>query len=94
MHRDAGVIGRLLAHGVVAQPLPRIWEDRAHDFRYDEVLDQADYHRHSRYVEHQARKKGYEGPIWVVRCRPGRRSTVANGAFRASASRSWPAWVT
>ena len=34
---------------------------------YDEVLDQADgIVCHSRYVEHQARKKGYEGPIWVV----------------------------
>ena len=28
MHRDAGVIGRLLAHGVVDHLLPPIWEDR------------------------------------------------------------------
>ncbi len=68
MHRDAGVIGRLLAHGVVDHLLPRIWEDRAQDFPLaGEVLDWAEgVVCHSHYVEQQARNYGYEGPIWVV----------------------------
>ena len=40
MQRDAGVVGRLLAHGVVDNLLPPIWEDRAQDFPLaGEVLD-------------------------------------------------------
>ena len=43
MQRDAGVIGRLLAHGVVDHLLPPIWEERAADFPLaGEVLDRAD----------------------------------------------------
>ena len=68
MQRDAGVVGRLLAHGVVDHLLPPIWEERAEDFPLaSEVLDRADgVICHSRYVERQARAYGYEGPIWVV----------------------------
>jgi glycosyltransferase involved in cell wall biosynthesis len=68
MQRDAGVIGRMLAHGVVDHLLPPIWEERAADFPLaGGVLDRADgLICHSRYVEEQARAYGYEGPIWVV----------------------------
>jgi glycosyltransferase involved in cell wall biosynthesis len=68
MQRDAGVIGRLLAHGVVDHVLPPIWEERAQDFPLAwEVLQYADgVICHSRYVEDLARTYGYEGPIRVI----------------------------
>jgi glycosyltransferase involved in cell wall biosynthesis len=68
MHRDAGVIGRLLAHGVVDHLLPPIWEERAQDFPLaGEILNRAGgLICHSKYVEQRARAYGYEGPIWVI----------------------------
>jgi glycosyltransferase involved in cell wall biosynthesis len=68
MQRDAGVVGRLLAHGVVDHLLAPIWEERAADFPLaGMVLDRADgVICHSTYVDVQARRYGYEGPIWVV----------------------------
>jgi glycosyltransferase involved in cell wall biosynthesis len=68
MQRDAGVVGRLLAHGVVDHVLPPIWEERAQDFPLvGGVLDCADgVICHSTYVEEQARAYGYLGPIWVI----------------------------
>jgi glycosyltransferase involved in cell wall biosynthesis len=68
MQREAGVVGRLLAHGVVDHLLPPIWEERAEDFPLtSEVLNRAEgVICHSQYVEGQARGYGYEGPIWVV----------------------------
>jgi glycosyltransferase involved in cell wall biosynthesis len=68
MQRDAGVIGRLLAHGVVDHVLPPIWEERAQDFPLAwEVLQHADgVICHSRHVEGLARSYGYEGPIRVI----------------------------
>jgi glycosyltransferase involved in cell wall biosynthesis len=68
MQRDAGVVGRLLAHGVIDHVLPPVWEERAQDFPLAwEVLKLADgVVCHSRYVESEARAYGYEGPIWVI----------------------------
>jgi glycosyltransferase involved in cell wall biosynthesis len=68
MQRDAGVLGRLLAHGVVDRVLPPLWEERAQDFPLAAtVLERADgVICHSRYVERLARKYGFDGPIWVV----------------------------
>jgi glycosyltransferase involved in cell wall biosynthesis len=68
MQRDAGALGRMLAHGVVDHLLPPIWEERAQDFPLaGEVLRRADgVICHSRYVERLAREYGYNGPIWVV----------------------------
>lgn len=68
MQRDAGIVGRLLAHGVVDHLLPPIWEERAEDFPLaSHVLDQADgVICHSNYVERETRSYGYDGPIWVV----------------------------
>jgi glycosyltransferase involved in cell wall biosynthesis len=67
MQRDAGVIGRLLAHGVADQLLPPIWEDRAADFPLTGlVLDRADgVICHSQYVEAKLRDYGYAGPVAV-----------------------------
>jgi glycosyltransferase involved in cell wall biosynthesis len=68
MQRDAGVVGRLLAYGVVDHVLPPVWEERAQDFPLAwEVLKHADgVICHSSYVERQARAYGYEGRIWVI----------------------------
>jgi glycosyltransferase involved in cell wall biosynthesis len=68
MQRDAGVIGRLLAHGVVDRLLPPIWEYRAQDFPLvSEVLDRADgIICHSKYVEGRVRDDGYAGPVSVI----------------------------
>ena len=68
MHRDAGTVGRLLAHGVVDKLLPPVWEERAQDFPLASVvLDRADaLICHSRYVEGLARQYGYDGPISVL----------------------------
>ena len=68
MHQDAGVIGRLIAHGVVDHVLPPVWEERAQDFPLAwEVLKHAEtVICHSRYVEGKARVYGYEGPIRVI----------------------------
>lgn len=68
MQRDAGVLGRMLAHGVIDHLLPPIWEERAEDFPLaGTVLDRADgVICHSAYVEEQARAYGYDGPIRVV----------------------------
>jgi hypothetical protein len=67
MQRDGGVVGRLLAHGVVDHLLPPIWEERAMDFPLaGVVLDRADgVICHSHHVERLAREYGYDGPIWV-----------------------------
>jgi glycosyltransferase involved in cell wall biosynthesis len=68
MQRDAGVVGRLLAHGVVDNLLPPIWEQRAQDFPLTcVVLDGADgVICHSRYVEQKVRDYGYAGPTSVI----------------------------
>jgi glycosyltransferase involved in cell wall biosynthesis len=68
MHRDAGVVGRLLAHGVVDHLLPPIWEERAAEFPLTgEILTHADgVICHSQYVENRLREYGYGGPVTVV----------------------------
>ena len=68
MQRDAGVVGRLLAHGVVDELLPPLWEGRAQDFPLvGAILDLADgVICHSNYVELKAREHGYSGPVWVI----------------------------
>jgi glycosyltransferase involved in cell wall biosynthesis len=68
MQRDAGVVGRLLAHGVVDHLLPPIWEQRPEDFPLASVvLDRAEgVICHSEYVEGRAREYGYTGPTWVI----------------------------
>jgi glycosyltransferase involved in cell wall biosynthesis len=70
MERDGGVVGRMLAHGVLDNRLPPLWETRPEDFPLaGEVLTLARDHGlivHSRYVEERARRAGFDGPIWRI----------------------------
>ena len=65
MEREHGVVGRLLAHGVLDKRLPPLWEARPEDFPLaGEVLSLATgLIVHSRYVEDRARNAGFTGPI-------------------------------
>jgi glycosyltransferase involved in cell wall biosynthesis len=68
MERDAGVPGRLLAHGVLDGRVPPPWETRPEEFPLaGEVLASATgLIVHSHYVEEQAREAGYQGPVWKI----------------------------
>jgi glycosyltransferase involved in cell wall biosynthesis len=65
MERGHGVVGRLLAHGVLDKRLPPLWEARPEEFPLaGEVLSLATgLVVHSRYVEERARGAGFAGPI-------------------------------
>jgi len=68
MQRQAGPVGRMLAHGVIDGVLPPVWEKRAHEFPLTgEVLAHATgVIVHSRYVERRVREQGYAGPVWRI----------------------------
>ena len=68
MQRDAGVFGRLIAHGVIDGLIPPVWETRAEDFPLvHEVLDHADgVIVHSHFVEDRVRDVGFRGPVWRI----------------------------
>ena len=68
MEREGGVVGRLLAHGVLDKRIPPLWESRPEEFHLaGEVLGLATgLIVHSRYVEERARAAGYAGPIWRI----------------------------
>ena len=68
MERDYGVVGRLLALGVLDNLLPLIWETQPERFPLTgTVLDLAEgLIVHSSYVERGAREAGYGGPIWRI----------------------------
>jgi glycosyltransferase involved in cell wall biosynthesis len=68
MEREHGVVGRLLAHGVLDKRLPPLWEARPADFPLPLfVLDHATaLVVHSQTVREQVREAGYEGPVSVV----------------------------
>jgi glycosyltransferase involved in cell wall biosynthesis len=68
MEREAGLVGRLLALGVVDRCLPPLWESRPEDYPLAGlVLDEATaLIVHSHYVERRARDAGYERTISVV----------------------------
>ncbi|HWQ23497.1 MAG TPA: glycosyltransferase family 4 protein [Gaiellaceae bacterium] len=68
MEREHGVVGRLLAHGVLDKRIPPLWESRPADFPLAWfVLEHATgLIVHSRTVRDLARAAGYERPIWVV----------------------------
>jgi glycosyltransferase involved in cell wall biosynthesis len=65
MQRDAGVVGRLMAHGIIDGVVPPVWESRPMDFPLcGEILDLAmGLIVHSQTVEDAARSRGYVGPI-------------------------------
>lgn len=68
MEREHGVVGRLLAHGVLDKRIPPLWESRPADFPLAWfVLEHATgLIVHSRTVHDLARAAGYDRPIWVV----------------------------
>ena len=68
MEREHGVVGRLLAHGVLDKRIPPLWESRPEDFPLTgEVLSLATgLVVHSHYVEERVRAVGFAGPVAVV----------------------------
>ena len=68
MQRDAGVVGRLMAHGIIDGVVPPVWESRPMDFPLcGEILDLATgLIVHSHTVEDAARSRGYVGPIYRI----------------------------
>jgi glycosyltransferase involved in cell wall biosynthesis len=68
MEREHGVVGRLLAHGVLDKRIPPLWESRPESFPLARfVLDHASgLIVHSRTVRDLARVAGFEGRIWLV----------------------------
>ena len=68
MEREHGVVGRLLAHGVLDKRIPPLWESRPEDFPLASlVLDHATgLIVHSRTVRDRARAAGFGGPIWTI----------------------------
>jgi glycosyltransferase involved in cell wall biosynthesis len=68
MEREHGVVGRLLAHGVLDKRIPPLWENRPEDFPLaGEVLALATgLVVHSRYVRDRARAAGFGGRTWLV----------------------------
>ncbi|MGI9659601.1 MAG: glycosyltransferase family 4 protein, partial [Gaiellaceae bacterium] len=68
MHRESGVSGRLIAHGVVDGVVASPWEVCPE--RFPLVGELFPFARgfivHSRYVEERLRDVGYLGPIWRV----------------------------
>ena len=65
LEREAGVPGRLLAHGVIDGRVAPLWESRPQDFPLSrEVLRHAtDVIVHSRYVEDRVRADGFRGRV-------------------------------
>ena len=68
MERDAGVPGRLIAHGVLDGRVPPPWETRPDAFPLaNEVLGNATgVIVHSHFVEDRVRSTGYRGPLWRI----------------------------
>ena len=68
MEREYGVVGRLLAHGVLDKRIPPLWESRPADFPLASfVLEHATgVIVHSRTVHDLVRSTGYAGRAWVV----------------------------
>ena len=68
MERDAGIPGRLLAHGVLDGRVPPPWETRPDDFPLagDVLADATGLIVHSHFVEGRALAAGYDGPVWHI----------------------------
>ena len=70
MERDHGLVGRLLALGVVDGCIPPLWETQPEDFALAGFVLDATRDRgvivHSRYAEQRVRDAGYEGPVWRI----------------------------
>jgi glycosyltransferase involved in cell wall biosynthesis len=68
MERCHGLVGRLLAHAVLDNRIPPLWETRPQDFPLTgEVLRHATgVIVHSRYAEQGVRAAGFAGPVWRI----------------------------
>jgi glycosyltransferase involved in cell wall biosynthesis len=68
MERDAGIPGRLLAHGYLDGRVAPLWETSPEEFPLTaEVLAHANgLIVHSRYVEERVRELRYDGPVWRI----------------------------
>ncbi len=68
MEREHGLAGRLLAHGVLDNRIPPLWETRPEQFPLaGDVLRRAQgLIVHSAFVAERARASGYAGPIWRI----------------------------
>jgi glycosyltransferase involved in cell wall biosynthesis len=68
MQREEGVVGRLLAHGVVDGLLQPLWADRAADFPLTMwVVEPATgIIVHSHFAEQWVRELGFTGPVWRI----------------------------
>jgi glycosyltransferase involved in cell wall biosynthesis len=68
MQRDAGVVGRLIAHGIIDGVVPPVWEKRAPDFPLTgTILDVATgVIAHSQAVEDAVRARGFLGPTYRI----------------------------
>ncbi len=68
MEHEYGVVGRLLAHGVLDKRIPPLWESRPADFPLTSfVLEHATgLIVHSRTVFDLVRASGFTGPVWRV----------------------------
>ena len=96
MEREHGVVGRLLAHGVLDKRIPPLWESRPADFPLATfVLEHATgLIVHSRYVRDRARAAGFAGPdhrraaSGLAGCRSVEPERVAGRRRRSAASGS------
>ena len=68
MHMDSGVVGRLLAHGVIDGVVEPLWERRAADFPLTMwVVEGAPgIIVHSHYAEERLQELGYGGTVWRI----------------------------
>ena len=68
MERDGGLVGRLLAHGVLDNRIPPLWETRPDEFPLNgEVLELAEaLIVHSRFVEARVRAAGFDRPVFRI----------------------------
>jgi glycosyltransferase involved in cell wall biosynthesis len=68
LEREAGIAGRLMAHGVIDGSLAPLWDIAPERFPLvREILPFAEgLIVHSRYVEALVRARGYERPVWRI----------------------------
>jgi glycosyltransferase involved in cell wall biosynthesis len=68
MEREAGIPGRLLAHGVLEGRVLPPWETRPEEFPLvgGVLADATALIVHSHFVEEHARAAGFHGPIWRI----------------------------
>src|SRR5207247_356162 len=93
LEQEAGLAGRLLAHGVAEGSVPPLWETSPERFPLvGEVLSLAQgLIVHSRYVERRVRERGYAGPVWRIPhpAWPDPQAAPPSGGRRAARPPGW-----